>query len=131
VHQIVERTDVPLCLDTGHLVVGGSDPVQVVNATADRIAHVHLKDVDVELARAVQRGERAYTDAVRAGLYTTLGRGDVDLAAVVITLERAGYDGWYVPELDCMLPGEPGADGPLANMRESIETLCNLAGTHA
>jgi inosose dehydratase len=131
VMEVLERSDVPLCLDTGHLVVGGSDPIQVARAAADRIGHVHLKDVDLELARAVQHGDSAYTDAVRAGLYTTLGRGDLDLGAVVMTLERARYEGWYVPELDCMLAGEPRVDGPLAKMRDSVEALCNLAGAHA
>ena len=43
--RFLEGCDTGLCLDTGHLVIGGSDPVEVAEQAADRVKHVHLKDV--------------------------------------------------------------------------------------
>ena len=68
-------------------------------------------------------GASSYADAVRDGMYTTLGEGDVDLREIVRSLENAGYAGWYVPELDRMLPAAPTDGGPVVDMRASIEAL--------
>jgi inosose dehydratase len=117
---VLERSSVDLCLDTGHLVIGGSDPVALAERAAARVSHVHLKDVDGPLAARVLAGELSYSDAVREGLYLPLGAGSVDVAAFVAALERAGYSGWYVLEQDAMLAGEPPADaGPIADVRAS------------
>lgn len=126
VERILNACDIPLCLDSGHLTVGGADPVELARAYPERIAHVHLKDVNAALAAAVQDGSLDYSEAVGRGLYTTLGEGDVDLAAIVGSLEAHGYDGWYVPELDRMLPGEPAGAGPIAAIRASMEYLGGL-----
>ncbi len=124
VERIVSRSDVALCVDTGHLLVGGTDPVEVVRAADGRIAHVHFKDVDAGLASRVQRGEIGYRDAVVRGLYRPLGDGDVDVAAVVKLLEAAGYEGWYVLEQDVVLDGEPSSDaGPAASAARSVHYL--------
>src|SRR5918999_3608351 len=47
---------VGLCVDTGHLMVGGADPVALTERHPDRVVHVHLKDVDGALARQVIDG---------------------------------------------------------------------------
>lgn len=92
-----------LCLDTGHVLVGGGDPVAMAADHRDRVHYVHLKDVDAGLAASVRRGERSYAEAVVAGLYRPLGQGDVDIAAFVTGLEDGGYAGWYVLEQDTTL----------------------------
>ena len=66
-----------VCLDTGHLLIGGGDPVRVAREHPERIAHMHLKDVDLAWARKVQDGSASYTEAVAAGMYVALGAGDV------------------------------------------------------
>ncbi len=126
VERILDSCEVPLCLDTGHLTVGGADAVAIARSVPERIAHAHLKDVDTRLAAAVQDGSLDYSEAVRRGLYTTLGAGDVDLTSIVQSLEGAGYRGWYVPELDQMLPGEPEGAGPISGIRASMEFLRSL-----
>jgi inosose dehydratase len=70
----------------------------------------------------------SYLEAVRAGLYTPLGAGDLDIAAIVTALENAGYSGWYVLEQDCALYGEPdpGA-GPVLDVRRSVELLTSIS----
>lgn len=105
VERLLSTTDVALCLDTGHLSVGGADPVAVARAADGRVAHVHLKDVDADTARRLRAREIGYRDAVRAGLYRPLGEGDVDLPGLVRTLDAAGYAGWYVVEQDAVIDG--------------------------
>lgn len=123
VERILHGSHVGLCVDTGHLLVGGSDPVTLSQRYVDRVVHVHLKDVDGTLAGQVQAGEVGYGDAIWRGLFRPLGDGDVDVAALVRLLEEAGYDGWYVLEQDIKLAGEPPGDGPLAGVRQSLDYL--------
>jgi inosose dehydratase len=126
--RVLEGSRVSLCLDTGHLLIGGTDPAELVAKYADRVNHVHAKDVRIDLAKRVQSGELTYTEAVRAGIYAPLGEGDVDLAAIVRALDKVGFDGWYVLEQDTILDGEPTDEGPVKDVRVSIAYLRSLAG---
>lgn len=126
VERLLETSSIPLCLDTGHILVGGGDPVALARQAADRVAHVHFKDVNIGLVEQVQAGTKAYSDAVREGMYCTLGQGDVDLGSFIASLDAAGYSGWYIIELDHMLQGAPTGEGPIADVRASVEYL----GTH-
>lgn len=122
VERVLDGSTVGLCLDTGHLLVGGVDPVALSRSAADRIAHVHLKDVDATLAAAVRAGTVPYSRAVRDGLYRPLGAGDVDVRSIVAAL--AGYPGWYVLEQDVVLAAEPAPDaGPAADVATSLAYL--------
>ncbi|MFC4119768.1 TIM barrel protein [Nonomuraea zeae] len=127
VDRVLEGCTVALCLDTGHLLIGGTDPLEVVDRAAGRIAHVHLKDVDSALAARVRSGELSYTQAVRAGIYSRLGLGDVDVKGIVDGLTAAGYTGWYVMEQDVILDAEPptGA-GPADDVRAGVAFLRGL-----
>lgn len=122
--QVLENSDMGICLDTGHLALAGDDPVKLATLAADRVQHVHLKDVDGRLAARVREGDIAYHEAVRQGLYPPLGRGDARVSDVISLLEAAGYDGWYVVEQDLVLDGEPAAGrGPIEGQRESLSFL--------
>ncbi len=127
--RVLDGSTIPLCLDTGHLLIGGGDPAKLAHDAADRIAHVHLKDVDAAAAARVATGEVTYTDAVGSGMYRPLGAGDIDLASIVGTLTAAGYDGWWVLEQDTVLAAEPppGA-GPIDDVRVSIDHLRSIGG---
>ncbi len=103
IERALAESTVPLCLDTGHVLAGGGDPVKIALEYRDRVAHVHLKDVDAAMAAQVRRGESTYHRAVSDGLYRPLGGGDVDLVTVITALEEAGYDGWYVLEQDVVV----------------------------
>jgi hypothetical protein len=96
VERVLNGSAIRLCLDTGHLLIGGTDPVQLALEVPNRIAHVHLKDVDASLAARVRTGELTYTQAVRDGMYTPLGAGDVDIVEIVTALRSQGFDGWFV-----------------------------------
>jgi inosose dehydratase len=127
VGRVLDGSSVPLCLDTGHLLIGGSDPVALAAQATDRIVHAHLKDVDRAWAERVQSGGTTYTDAVAAGMYRPLGEGDIDIAAIVTTLERSGYEGWYVLEQDTVLGSEADGDRAVGDVRASVDRLRGLA----
>lgn len=127
VDRVLTGSTIGLTLDTGHLLVGGADPVAITRAATDRIRHTHLKDVRADVAERVRAGELTYTDGVRQGLYVPLGQGDVDVAAIVRTLEDAGYQGWYVMEQDTILDAEPQAGaGPFGEVRTGLEFLTGV-----
>jgi inosose dehydratase len=128
VDQVLSGSSIGLTLDTGHLLIGGVDPVALVVKHTGRVRHTHLKDVDATWAARVQAGSVSYTDAVRQGMYRPLGAGDIDIATIVGTLEQAGYDGWYVLEQDTILPERPNGEGPVVDVRASIAHLREIAG---
>jgi len=128
VRRVLDGSRIALCLDTGHLLAGGTDPAALAREVPGRVAHVHLKDVDAAWAARVRSGEVSYTDAVRAGMYRPLGDGDVDVAGIVTTLTANGYEGWYVLEQDTMLDTDPPAgEGPVLDVRRSLEHLRKVA----
>jgi len=129
VRRVLDGSRIPLCVDTGHLLIGGVDPYQLVKAAPERVAHVHAKDVDAALAARVQAGELGYTAAITEGLYRALGDGDIDVTGIVGTLEGHGYTGWYVLEQDLVLTEEPPAGaGPIIEVRASRDYLLGAAG---
>jgi inosose dehydratase len=128
VQRVLDGSSIALCLDTGHLLIGGTDPAELARQAPHRIAHTHVKDVDAGLARQVQAGRRTYTEAVRQGMYRPVGRGDVDFSAIVEHLRGDGYAGWYVLEQDTILTEEPRGEGPLTDVRSSVEELRALLG---
>lgn len=123
VRRVLEGSGISLCLDTGHLLIGGTDPATLAGQAPGRIAHVHFKDVDARLARRVQDGRLTYTQGVRDGMYRPLGSGDVDVPAIVGSLRGRGYDGWYVLEQDTILAEEPRGVGPVADVWASADYL--------
>lgn len=139
VDRFLADSDLQLCLDTGHLLIGGTDPVELARRYPDRIGHVHLKDVRDEIAAKVRSGELSYTDAVEQGIYVPLGDGDVDVEALVKLVQEAGYTGWFVLEQDTRLKdagggGSPGrgsachssADKPVQDTARSLAHLSKI-----
>jgi len=129
VERALAHTDVRWCFDTGHLLIGGVEPVDFVRDHADRVGHVHLKDVDASLAQKVRVGELTLVQATQEGLFRPLGEGDARIDEVVRLLEDAGYERWLVLEQDIAIAGsEPPADaGPALDVRKSIEFLSTRA----
>ncbi len=124
IQRIAEGSTINFCLDTGHFVVGGADPVAFSAQHPQRVAHSHLKDVDLTWAKKVIAGDVAFYDAVVAGMFKPLGQGDVDIRSIVRNLLTNGYQGWFVLEQDCVLQTEPAAgEGPLADAKASVEFL--------
>src|SRR4051794_40781743 len=125
VERVLATSDVGWCFDTGHLLIGGADPVEFARRHGERIVHVHLKDVDARLAARVRADELSLVQATRAGLFRPLGRGDAHIAQAVDLLDRSGYRGWLVLEQDTAITGEepPVGSGPALDVQASIEFL--------
>jgi len=119
--RVLDGSTIGLCVDTGHLVAAGADPVAITLANTSRVRHVHLKDVDATQAARVVAGEISFSDAVGEGLWTVLGEGSVDVRAMIAALEGGGYTGWYVLEQDLKLTGEPDGEGPQADVRRCLD----------
>lgn len=127
IERLLDSCDVNLCLDTGHLFLGGADLVEVARSAAGRVVHVHLKDVDAGFAERVRVGETSFKQAVVNGLFRPLGQGDVDIAGLIRELESAGFDKWYVVEQDTSLTEEPApGQGPKADAEISVRFLEKL-----
>lgn len=126
VERFLRDSDLGLCLDTGHLMIGGTDPVELAKRFPERVAHVHLKDVKGDLAAEVRAGRLGYTEAVGRGLYVPLGEGDVDVASMVRAVQAAGYDGWYVLEQDTALGETSPDDVPRRDTERSLAELAKI-----
>jgi len=127
ISRVLDTCDVHFCLDTGHMAFGGQDPVEFAKDCMDRVGHVHLKDIRLDMVDPVLRREVTLMAATQAGIFTPLGQGDVDIRGVVQALEGAGYQGWYVIEQDTAIIGglpEVGA-GPIHQITTSLEYLTN------
>jgi inosose dehydratase len=132
IDRLLDSSDVGVCLDTGHVYLGGADPVAVARAAGERVIHVHLKDVDAAGAERVRNGEVPFRQAVIDGLFVPLGQGGVDIAGVIGALEEIGYRGWYVLEQDVSLKSDPPpGSGPKADAVDSVAYLRGLAGVDA
>ena len=131
--RFLEGSEMGLCLDTGHLVLGGGDPVEIAELAGDRVNHVHLKDVDRDLAGRVATRELSYREGAARRMYRPLGDGDVDVGQVIDLLERAGYRGWYVLEQDTVVETDPPqGEGPISDVRKSLDFVKErLAGARA
>ena len=128
VDRVLDGCDVALCLDTGHLTIGGADPVVIAERQSDRIGLVHLKDVDDAAAERLRQGELGLMAATQAGLFPPLGAGVVPIARVIETLIDRRYTGWYVIEQDVAITdGEPPVgEGPVLGVARSLEYLRSL-----
>jgi inosose dehydratase len=115
-----------ICLDTGHYFYGGGDPVEFAREHAQRIWHLHLKDIRASVMDKVRHEKIGYLEAIRAGVFCELGQGNVDLAGVIHELDKAGFDGWAVFEQD-VDPTVPGTN-PLVSATRSREYLRRVAG---
>ncbi len=120
--QHTDPTLLGLCLDTGHFVYGGGDPVDALRQYGDRIWHVHFKDCHPEIAAQARAQGWDYFEAVRRGVFCELGQGCVDFPAVVQMLRSQGYDGWVIVEQDVL----PGMGTPKESAQRNRDFLTSL-----
>lgn len=72
-----------------------------ISKDAPRIKHVHLKDVRLDVYNnEVVPKHMSFLDAVRAGVFTVPGDGDVDFKPIFDILEETDYEGWVVVEAE-------------------------------
>jgi inosose dehydratase len=99
--RLLSSTSASLCLDTGHLVAAGGDPLAVLRDAMDRVSHVHLKDAKVT-------PPTIYVDAMelwRNDVFCPLGAGTGHVAEILELLRSKRYSGWIVVEQDVLPRG--------------------------
>jgi inosose dehydratase len=118
IDRLLEISDVGLLVDTGHLLIGGSDPIQALRDWGRRVNYVHIKDVRLDVLRGVVRDHLGAIEAWRRGIFCELGTGDVDLDGFFRELLTAGYEGWICVEQDRILrDDEPISESAEAQRR--------------
>lgn len=123
IDAFLDHTDVDLTLDTGHLLLGGGDPLDGIGRWGDRVNHVHLKDARRAVLDDVVKG-RGDMRAVWAGrAFVPLGTGDLDVNGFMNALVARGYQGWLVVEQDVLPAPDDPLDTAIADQRANREAL--------
>jgi inosose dehydratase len=120
IERLMENTspaELGLCLDTGHATYAGIDPAALARTYSQRLAYVHLKDVDLAVLRRAREQGLSFADAVSANVFVPLGEGSVALAEIARWLTGTGYEGWLTIEQDRVLDA---VDDALDDARASL-----------
>ncbi|MEA4945577.1 MAG: sugar phosphate isomerase/epimerase [Propionicimonas sp.] len=110
IERFLADTDVDLTFDTGHLLLGGGEPLTDFQRWQDRINHLHLKDFDGAVLVAAAGSDNPLRDVWERRVFTALGSGDLDVTAIVEAILASGYDGWLVVEQDVILADAADVD---------------------
>ena len=102
IERVLEVSDVGLCLETGHMLLGGGDPVAMLRDLGDRVNHVHLKDARLAVMNEIITDEAPVTEIWTREAFCALGGGDLDVDAVLAGLRTISFGGWLVVEQDIL-----------------------------
>jgi inosose dehydratase len=89
-----------LCLDSGHCVYSGGDPIVEAEKYRSILRFVHIKDVDDKVMFEVRRSQMNFAQAIAAHVFTIIGQGSIDFPAFLAVLHKNHYSGWMVVEQD-------------------------------
>lgn len=121
IEALLEATDparVKLCLDTGHHAYRGGDPISFMRRHHKRIAYLHLKSVDRDIQRKVEKEKIPFAKAVAIDMFCEPAQGAVDFAAFRDVLREVGYNGLATVEQD-MYPAPFDKPLPIAKRTRS------------
>ncbi len=103
VDRFLEITDpdvVKLCLDTGHVAYSGGDSLKIIADHPDRIAYVHLKQVDPAVVAKVKAEDLPFGEAVALGAMVEPPQGVPAMPPILDALEGLGRDIFAIVEQD-------------------------------
>lgn len=127
VDRLMNDTDpevVNLLLDTGHLYWAGDDPLDMARAHADRIKHVHLKDIRKDVLDRCTERKLSFLESMLEGAFTVPGDGVIDFGPIFRALADAGYEGWLVVEAE----QDPAKANPLEYAMKARAYLRQVTG---
>jgi inosose dehydratase len=127
VDRLMNDTDpevVHLLFDTGHLYWAGDDPLDMARAYADRIKHVHLKDIRKDVLDCCTERKLSFLESVIEGAFTVPGDGVIDFEPIFRTLADAGYEGWLIVEAE----QDPHKANPLEYAKKARAYLRQVTG---
>lgn len=110
---------VSLLLDTGHATWGGINPVTLATRYLTRIAHVHAKNVRLDIATRAKREGWSFLDSVVAGVFTVPGDGNAIDFLELFRVLRSRYSGWVILEAE----QDPEKANPLVYAKRGYEHL--------
>lgn len=113
-----------LLFDCGHLAYCGEDYMSVLNKYADRIRHVHLKDIRPEKVEQVKREHLSFLQGVRLGTFTVPGDGVINFKPIFDVLEKTGYEGYVLVEAE----QDPAIANPLEYAIKARKYIAEKAG---
>src|SRR5271154_3459791 len=102
IERVLEVSDIGLCLETGHMLLGGGDPVTMLRDLGDRVNHVHLKDARLAVMSEIVTDQAPVTEIWTREAFCALGGGDLDVDAVLAGLREISFGGWLVVEQDIL-----------------------------
>lgn len=117
-------TQVGLCLDTGHCVYGGGDPVDEARKYRSVLQYLHIKDVDAGILGEARRQKFNFEQAIGAGVFSRIGAGCIDFDGFFRFLAEIRYSGWAIVEQD-VIYGKTLVP-PVESMRASLTYLKNV-----
>jgi inosose dehydratase len=129
------RTNVGLCLDTGHCVYGHGDSVKEAEKYKSRLRFVHIKDCDLSVLETARRNKWTFEEAIEHKVFTVIGQGNIDFPAFFRILVKNGYAGWSVVEQDVKfgatpIPPAQSIAASLNYLRGVVNDLGTAVGAH-
>ncbi len=114
----VDESLLSVCLDTGHSLYAGFDPLAVYRRLASRVPYIHLKDVNRTILEQSVKERVGFYEACSRGVFCNLGIGALDFRGFTGALDRSGYTGWATVEQDRgPLSVQSSFDDAVANYR--------------
>lgn len=101
--KILKLTDpklVFLLFDTGHFFMANEDPIKLVLKYKKRIAHVHLKDVRLNIKNNMIKNKTCFLDGVIEGMFTVPGNGAINFDNFFANLAKINYQNWLIVEAE-------------------------------
>ncbi|WED42855.1 myo-inosose-2 dehydratase [Legionella cardiaca] len=108
-----------LLLDTGHAAFAGINVMDLINKYKRRIRYVHLKDIRLTVLDSVRMQNSNFMDAVREGVFTVPGDGDLNFIPLIQALKEVNYQGWMIVEAE----QDPAKAPPLAYAQKAFAYL--------
>jgi inosose dehydratase len=108
------------------MTFAGGDPAAMLEKHADRVCHVHCKDVRPDVIRMARNRNWSFLESVLNGAFTVPGDGAIDFDAVLAILDRKGYAGWLVVEAEqdpVVAPSYAFADKGYRHLRGILDSL--------
>lgn len=128
IERFLDGTDpetVQLCLDTGHVAYCGADNLKLIRDYPERIAYVHLKQVDVAIRARVREEKLGFAPAVRLGVMVEPPLGEPDMPELLAALGALDRMLYCIVEQD-LYPCEPDVPLPIATRTEAYFRSCGL-----
>ncbi|GAA3635886.1 myo-inosose-2 dehydratase [Flavivirga jejuensis] len=122
--RLLNETDdkyVTLNYDCGHFYFAGEDPVAMLQKYISRTSHIHFKDVRHSVRERVRKDDLSFLKAVKLGIYTVPGDGDLDMHALADIVHKSNYEGWLVVEAE----QDPSVANPYEYSKKGYEFLTN------